>query len=58
MDEVGKPRVVADAGPLIYLALLDRFHLLHDLFDEVGELIQHNFWIAPNLYERLTGSRP
>lgn len=35
MDEVGKPKGVTDAGPFIYSALLERFHLFFDLFDEV-----------------------
>jgi predicted nucleic acid-binding protein len=33
---VAKPTVVANAGPLIYLALLDHFHLLQAVFHEVG----------------------
>jgi len=33
---VARPTVVTNASPLIYLALLDRFHLLNDLFGEVG----------------------
>ena len=43
MDEVGKPKVVTDAGPLIYLALLERFHLFFDLFDQVWipEAVHH-----------------
>ena len=32
---MAKPIVVTNAGPLIYLALLDHFHLLHDLFHDV-----------------------
>lgn len=43
MDNVGKPKVVTDAGPLIYLALLERFDLLDELFDEVWvpEAVHH-----------------
>lgn len=32
---MAKPTVVTNAGPLVHLALLDHFHLLHDLFHDV-----------------------
>ncbi|MFO7907304.1 MAG: DUF3368 domain-containing protein [Planctomycetota bacterium] len=40
---MGKPKVVTDAGPLIYLAVLERFDLLDELFDEVWvpEVVHH-----------------